>query len=291
MRQLKITPQITTRDSISLTKYLQEVSTISLITQDEEIKLAQRIQEGDNEALEKLVKSNLRFVISVAKQYHSGERLEDLISAGNEGLIVAAKRFDASRGFKFISYAVWWIRQSIMSYMTENNKGIRLPANKINLQNKIKNAICKLEQVHQRMPTMEEISEELILKGQNLDATDVETILLCSSPVHSLDMKIGEDNEASLLDVIKGDTLMDITETLNQEDLESVLKRVINRKLSPKEKEVVISYYGLFGTTSQTLEEIGINSELTRERVRQIKEKAIRKLKYSSSTKEIKQYV
>jgi len=291
MRQLKITAQITSRDSISVAKYLQEVSTISMITQEEEIRLAHKIQEGDNKALEKLVKSNLRFVISVAKQYHSGERLEDLISAGNEGLITAAKRFDASRGFKFISYAVWWIRQSIMSYMTENNKGIRLPANKLNLQNKIKNAISKLEQVYQRTPSMEEISEELIRNGHDLDATDVETILLCSSPVHSLDMKIGNEDESSLLDVLKADTLMDINETLNQEDLEFVLKKIINRKLSPKEREVLIAYYGLFGKPAQTLEEIGVESELTRERVRQIKEKAIRKLKYSNSTKEIKEYI
>jgi RNA polymerase primary sigma factor len=300
MRQLKIAKQITSRETISLSKYLQEVSTISLLTQEEEDTLPGLIKQGDERALKRFVEGNLRFVISVAKQYQgSGERLDDLINAGNEGLIIAAKRFDTSRGFKFISYGVWWIRQSIMQYLTEHNKAIRLPANKIATVNKIKNVTSQLEQRFQRTPTTEEIGIELIeqdLKKEKktslkINPADIEDILAASSPLSSLDMKIGEDSESTLIDLIIGEGMEDINATLKQEDLQTSIKRVIGKRLTTRERDVVVLYFGLFGEPQKSLEEIGLQFDLTRERVRQIKEKAIRRLKTSSSTKEIQEYL
>lgn len=296
MRQLKITAQITNRESLALAKYLQDVSAIPLLTPEEETNLPNQIQSGSQQALTRFVEGNLRFVISVAKQYQgSGESLSDLINAGNEGLIVAAKRYDPSRGFKFISYAVWWIRQSIMQYLTENNKGIRLPANKIALTNKIKNVSSALEQELQRTPTMEEIVERIMetesKKHTNLEAGDIEAVLAASSPLSSLDMKIGDDSEATMLDLIVTEGLNDVNSTLQSQDLQATLKRVFNKKLSQRERDVIILSFGLFGETARTLEEIGIRFDLTRERVRQIREKAIRKMRFQSASREIKEYV
>lgn len=295
MRQLKITQQITTRETISLNKYLAEVGSIELLTPEEEITLPLKIKEGDIDALKKFVEANLRFVISVAKQYQgTGERLDDLISAGNEGLIVAAKKFDTSRGFKFISYAVWWIRQSIMQYLTENNKSIRLPANKIAIVNKIKRATSSLEQRLERAPTVEEIGQELIetetKKGSSVDSEDIEYILAASAPISSLDIKLGEDSESTLIDMIVTDSLNDVNKTLRHQDLQNALQRIFSKRLSQREKEVLIMCFGLFGQQQKTLEEIGNKFELTRERVRQIREKGLRKLRFQTSSKEIKEY-
>lgn len=312
MRQLKITQQITSRESIALTKYLQDISPIPLISADEEIALAIRIQNGDEIALKKLVESNLRFVVSVAKQYIGfRERLDDLINAGNEGLIVAARRFDHSKGFKFISYAVWWIRQSIMQHLTENGRAIRLPSNKMALVNKIRSATSYLEQELQRVPLSEEIVEELfkrsvkknaekvlkngstkgIKKEVELYPSDIEHILRAEAPVSSLDMPLGEDSDGTLTDLIISDTVGDVNTIIQTHDLQIVIKRIIEKRLSPREKEVVILSFGLFNVPHRTLEEIGKKLDLTRERVRQIKEKAIRKLKHHSSSRMMKEYV
>lgn len=298
MRQLKITQQITSRESISLNKYLVEVGSIDLLTPEEELALALRLKDGDEAALKKFVEANLRFVISVAKQHQAqarGEKLDDLISAGNEGLLIAAKKFDTSRGFKFISYAVWWIRQSILQYLAENGKSIRLPANKLAIVNKIKRATNRLEQRLERNPTVEEIGQELfeteMKKGNPIDSDDIEDILAASSPISSLDMKLNEDSEFTLIDMIVSDSLGDVNHTIKQQDLQSVIKRVLNKRLSSREKEIVVMSFGLFGQHQKTLEEIGRDFDLTRERVRQIREKALRKLRYQSAAKEIKEYV
>lgn len=296
MRQLKITQQITTRETIALQKYLQEVSAIPLLSKEEEMELPKKIKEGDHQALQRFVNGNLRFVISVAKQYQgSGERLDDLINAGNEGLIVAAQRFDTTRGFKFISYGVWWIRQSIMQHLTENAKGIRLPANKLAFVNKIRNATSFLEQTLNRTPTPEEIGEELfkrdLKKGAKLDSSDIEHLLLVNSPVSSLDMKMSEDSESTLGDLLSSEGLDDLNSSIKQQDLEIMLSRLIDKRLSLREKEVIIMSFGLFGESAKTLEEIGSRFDLTRERARQIREKAIRKLKHTNSTQRIKEYI
>lgn len=293
MRQLKITQQITSRDSRSIDKYLSEISSIPLLTAEEEVELPKLIQQGDQAALERFVKGNLRFVISVAKQYQSsGSSLSDLINAGNEGLINAAKRFDPSRGFKFISYGVWWVRQSIMLYLNENGKAIRLPSNKLGLINTIKNISSKLEQILQRTPTTEEISEEyFLLKNKTLEIQDIDDILRISNPLNSLDMKVGEDESLTLIDMIPGDIMQDINETLKQDDLQNTIKKVFIKKLTKKEQEIVISYFGLFGNTPKSLDELGFEHDLTRERVRQIKEKAVRKMKMHSGSKELKEYM
>ena len=296
MRQLKISKQITARETIAMSKYLQEISSIPLLTQEEEISLSAKIQEGDRAALNRFVEGNLRFVISVAKQYPAtGEQLNDLINAGNEGLIVAAKRFDPSKGFKFISYAVWWIRQSIMQYFLENSKGIRLPSNKVVIANKIRAVTSSLEQTLERAPTFEEIGEELLRRDEkknlNLDTSDIEQILIANSPLSSLDMKLGEDSESTLIDLIISEGIDDVNSTLHGQDLQYVLKKVLNKKVSPRERDVLIMSFGLFGETQKTLEEIGVKFELTRERVRQIREKAFKKLKHGNTYKEVKEYV
>lgn len=293
MRQLKITQQITSRDSRSVDKYLTEISSIPLLTAEEEVELPKLIQQGDQIALHRFVNGNLRFVISVAKQYQNkGASLPDLINAGNEGLISAARRFDPSRGFKFISYAVWWVRQSIMLYLNENGKSVRLPSNKLGLINTIKTISSHLEQILQRNPTSEEISEEYFLrKNKTLDVSEIDNIFRMSNPINSLDMKIGEDESLSLIDMIEGEIMMDVNETLRQDDLQNTIKKVFERKLTPKEQEIVSSYFGLFGKTQKSLDELGFEHELTRERVRQIKEKALRKLRFHSSSKELKEYM
>lgn len=295
MRQLKITQQITQRESVSLQKYLHEIGLIPLITAEEEVQLCKRIKDGDELALKKMIESNLRFVISVSKQYQgSGEKLEDLINAGNEGLIIAAKKFDETRGFKFISYAVWWIRQTIMQHLTENSKGIRLPSNKVNLINKIRNVSSTLEQTLERQPTDGEISDALfetydVIK-EKMSPEEISSLIYISAPVSSLDMKLSDESENSVSDMVKSDEKMDVGEKLNQDDLQITLKRVLNKKLTPRERDVITYSFGLFGNTSKTLEEIGFVFDLTRERVRQIREKAIRKLRQHISSKQLREY-
>jgi len=293
MRQLKITQQITKRDSLSVDKYLSEISSIPLLTSEEEVELPKLIAQGDQKALDRFVSGNLRFVISVSKQYQQrGASLSDLISAGNEGLIKAAQRYEPSRGFKFISYAVWWVRQSIMQYLSDNVKSIRLPLNKLGLINKIKNITSKLEQDFERNPTSEEISEGLFLLYEiNLDASEVDEIMRVSTPISSLDLPITIDESATLIDVIPGETMMDINEIMKREDLQFTIKKVFDKKLTPKEQQIITSFYGLFGNTPKSLEELGFEHELTRERVRQIKEKAIRKIKFHSTKKELKEFM
>lgn len=294
MRQLKIAQQITSRETISVSKYLQEVSTIPLLTMDEELALPAKIKEGDARALKRFVEGNLRFVVSVAKQYQgSGEKLDDLISAGNEGLIEAAKRFDTTRGFKFISYAVWWIRQSIQKHIAENSKQIRLPLNKISLVNKIKTVTSQLEQSLQRNPSVEEIREEIELKFEKvkIEPGDIERIMASNTPLSSLDMTLGENSESTLTDLLITETLGDVAQTLKQQDLKLTLQKVFNKKFSPREKDVISMYFGIFGEKQHSLDEIGDKFDLTRERVRQIKEKAIRKLKFNSTAAELKEYM
>lgn len=303
MRQLKIAKQITQRESISLEKYLNEVSSIALLTPQEEVELAKLIknnEDPDGKALKKLTQANLRFVISVAKQYqnYNGKKqeLSDLINAGNEGLITAAKRFDDTRGFKFISYAVWWIRQNILLFLAEHGRGIRIPLNKQGILNKINTASSKLEQKLERVPTSEEIAEcineESITKKikLNISSQEVEMLQAIGMNASSLDMKIGEDESGSLIDLIKADGMEDVQIMLTRRDLQSTLKRLFEARLSLKEQDVLTSFFGLFDETAKSLEEIGIKHELTRERVRQIKEKAVKKLKFSHSAKLIREY-
>jgi RNA polymerase primary sigma factor len=294
MRQLKIAQQITSRETISVSKYLQEVSTIPLLTMDEELALPAKIKEGDARALKRFVEGNLRFVVSVAKQYQgSGEKLDDLISAGNEGLIEAAKRFDTTRGFKFISYAVWWIRQSIQKHIAENSKQIRLPLNKISLVNKIRTVTSQLEQSLQRNPSVEEIRDEVELKFEKvkIEPGDIERIMASNTPLSSLDMTLGENSESTLADLLITETLGDVAQTLKQQDLKLTLQKVFNKKFSPREKDVISMSFGIFGEKQHTLDEIGYKFDLTRERVRQIKEKALRKLKFNSTAAELKEYM
>lgn len=305
MRQLKISKQITERGSIALDKYFNEINSLEMITQEEEVRLAQIIKNGedhDGAAFKKLTQANLRFVVSVAKQYaHWGgkkQSLPDLINAGNEGLMKAVKRFDDSRGFKFISYGVWWIRQNILQYLSDYGRCIHLPSNKVGLLNKVNTASSKLEQRLERIPTSEEIAEyineESISKNQKLyispqDIDDLQAIGLNTS---SLDAKLSEDGDGgSFIDIIKSDGLESVQDTLKNLDLQSTIKRIFSNRLSPKEQDILIDYFGLFSNPQKSLEEIGDKHELTRERVRQIKEKTIRKIKHSSSAKIIKEYV
>lgn len=304
MRQLKISKQITERGSISLDKYFNDINSLEMITQEEEVRLAQIIKNGedhDGSAFKKMTNANLRFVVSVAKQYaHWGgkkQSLPDLINAGNEGLMKAVLRFDDSRGFKFISYGVWWIRQTIQQYLSDYGRSIHLPSNKIGLLNKINVASSKLEQRLERIPTSSEladfINEESLAKNQKLyiSPQDIDDLQTISSNTSSLDAKFNEDNDSSIIDLIKSDGLGNVQDTLKTLDLQSTIKRIFNNRLSPKEQDILIDYFGLFGIPQKSLEEIGDKHELTRERVRQIKEKAIRKIKHSSSAKIIKEYV
>jgi RNA polymerase primary sigma factor len=272
MRQLKISQQITNRDTQSLSKYFNEISTIPMISPEEEVRLAKLAKEGDHRAIEKLITSNLRFVVSVAKQYQStGDLLDDLISAGNFGLIEAAKRFDETKGFKFISYAVWWIRQSIVQYVSENNKTIRIPSNKINASNKLKHLSSEVEQILERKPTMAEIAEAYEVKfGESITEDIVYEVLYCNVSSSSLDAKITHDEDSgTMLDFIAGDGLEETTNSLAQDDLKFTILQVSER-LSKIEKYVLLSYYGI-NCEEKSLNEIGEVLKLTRERVRQIK--------------------
>ena len=286
MRQLKITKQVTNRETASLDKYLQEIGKVDLITADEEVELAQRIKAGDQAALEKLTKANLRFVVSVAKQYQNqGLTLPDLINEGNLGLIKAAQRFDETRGFKFISYAVWWIRQSILQALAEQSRIVRLPLNKIGSINKINKAFAFLEQAHERQPSPEEIAKEL-----DMTVEDVKQSLKNSGRHVSMDAPLIDGEDSNLYDVLRSGESPNPDRELLHESLRTEIERALET-LTPREADVIRLYFGLAGQHSMTLEDIGETFDLTRERVRQIKEKAIRRLKHTSRSKILKTYL
>jgi RNA polymerase primary sigma factor len=286
MRQLKITKQVTNRETASLDKYLQEIGKVDLITADEEVELAQKIKAGDQAALEKLTKANLRFVVSVAKQYQNqGLTLPDLINEGNLGLIKAAQRFDETRGFKFISYAVWWIRQSILQALAEQSRIVRLPLNKIGSINKINKMYALLEQSNERPPTAEEIAKEL-----DMTVNDVRESMKNSGRHLSMDAPLVEGEDSNLYDVLRSGESPNPDRSLIQESLRTEVERSLET-LTPREADVVRLYFGLGDQHPMTLEEIGETFDLTRERVRQIKEKAIRRLKHTSRSKILKTYL
>ena len=286
MRQLKITKQVTNRETASLDKYLQEIGKVDLITAEEEVELAQRIKAGDKVALEKLTKANLRFVVSVAKQYQNqGLSLPDLINEGNLGLIKAAQRFDETRGFKFISYAVWWIRQSILQALAEQSRIVRLPLNKIGSINKINKAYAALEQEHERAPSAEEISDQL-----DMTEDDVKESMKNSGRHVSMDAPLVEGEDSNLYDVLKSGESPNPDKDLMIESLRVEIERSL-QTLTPREADLIRLYFGLNGNHPMTLEEIGETFDLTRERVRQIKEKAIRRLKHTSRSKILKTYL
>lgn len=277
MRQLKINKSITNRENASLDKYLQEIGREELITVEEEVELAQRIRQGDERALTKLTKANLRFVVSVAKQYQNqGLSLSDLINEGNLGLIKAARKFDETRGFKFISYAVWWIRQSILQALAEQSRIVRLPLNQVGSLNKITKALSKFEQENQRKPSPEELANLLEVPVEKVADT-----LKVSGRHISVDAPFVEGEDNSLLDVLTNDDTPSTDATLNQESLSREVDRVLHQ-LNDREREIVRMFFGI-GCQEMTLEEIGAKFDLTRERVRQIKEKAINRLKGSKS--------
>ena len=286
MRQLKITKQVTNRETASLDKYLQEIGKVDLITADEEVELAQRIKAGDQTALEKLTKANLRFVVSVAKQYQNqGLTLPDLINEGNLGLIKAAKRFDETRGFKFISYAVWWIRQSILQALAEQSRIVRLPLNKIGSMKKINKMFAFLEQENERPPSAEEIAKKL-----DMTVNDVKESMKNSGRHVSMDAPLIEGEDSNLYDVLNSGESPNPDKKLLHESLRIEINRALET-LTPREADVVKLYFGLGEHQPMTLEEIGETFDLTRERVRQIKEKAIRRLKHTSRSKILMTYL
>ena len=286
MRQLKISKQITNRESQSLDKYLQEIGKVDLLTADEEVVLAKRIREGDQLALEKLTKANLRFVVSVAKQYQNqGLSLGDLINEGNLGLIKAAQRFDETRGFKFISYAVWWIRQSILQALAEQSRIVRLPLNRVGSLNKISKTFSELEQKFEREPSPEELAEVL-----EVSASEVVDTMKISGRHVSMDAPFVKGEENSLLDVLENDGDEKPDDGLMNDSLRKEVQRALST-LTSREADVITLYFGLNGEHAMTLEEIGEKFNLTRERVRQIKEKAIRRLRHTSRSKTLKPYL
>ena len=286
MMQLKITKQVTNRETASLDKYLQEIGKVELITAEEEVELAQRIKQGDRAALEKLTKANLRFVVSVSKQYQNqGLSLPDLINEGNLGLIKAAQRFDETRGFKFISYAVWWIRQSILQALAEQSRIVRLPLNKIGSINKINKAYAKLEQEFEREPNAEEIADIL-----EVTENEVKESMKNAGRHVSMDAPLIQDEDNTMYDVLRSEEAITPETELLYESLRKEIDRAIST-LTPREADVVRLYFGLNGSHPMTLEEIGEKFDLTRERVRQIKEKAIRRLKHTSRSKILKSYL
>jgi len=283
---VKITKQFTNRDSQSLDKYFHDIGKVTLLTAEQEIELARRIKEGDSEALDKLTKANLRFVVSVAKQYQNqGLSLGDLINEGNLGLIKAARRFDETRGFKFISYAVWWIRQSIMQALAEQSRIVRLPLNRVGALNKIGKAYSNLEQEFEREPSPEELAEEL-----QMDVEDVSEAMSLSSKHLSMDAPFSNNEENRLLDVLENPDEPSPDDTLMNESFKEEIGRALS-KLSAREAEVIKLYFGIDIDEPLTLEEIGEKFNLTRERVRQIKEKAIRRLRNTTRSKELKKYL
>jgi RNA polymerase primary sigma factor len=287
MRQLKITKQVTNRESKSLDKYLQDISKVELITAEEEVELAQRIREGDQLALEKLTNANLRFVVSVAKQYQNqGLKLPDLINEGNLGLVKAAKRFDETRGFKFISYAVWWIRQSILQALAEQSRVVRLPLNKIGVINKINKAFSHLEQDLQRPPAVDEISKEL-----EMPLTQIKAAMKNSGRHLSMDAPFKEgENDSNLYDVLSSGESPNPDDDLMQDSLSIEINRALDT-LSTREADVIRLNYGIGNQPAMTLQEIGDTFDLSRERVRQIREKGIRRLKHQSKNKILKKYL
>jgi len=273
MRQLKISRSITNRESASLDKYLQEIGRQELISVEEEVELAQRIRQGDDSALERLVNANLRFVVSVAKQYQNqGLSLPDLINEGNVGLIKAAQKFDETRGFKFISYAVWWIRQSILQAVAEQSRLVRVPLNQVGSINRVNKAQAQFEQKHERRASAEELAEEL-----EMPIDKISEAMKIASRAISMDAPFAEGEENSLLDVLPNTDSPMADSTLNQESLSKEVERVLEQ-LNPRDREILKMFFGI-GCQEMTLEEIGAKFNLTRERVRQIKEKAIRQLK------------
>ena len=285
MRQLKITKSITNRESASLDKYLQEIGKEDLITVEEEVELAQRIRKGDQKALEKLTRANLRFVVSVAKQYQNqGLSLPDLINEGNLGLIKAAEKFDETRGFKFISYAVWWIRQSILQALAEQSRIVRLPLNQVGSLNKINKAFSRFEQENERRPSPEELADSL-----DLPAEKVADTLRVSGRHISVDAPFVEGEDNSLLDVLVNDDSPIADRTLINESLSTEVERALST-LTERERDIIKLFFGI-NTQEMTLEEIGEKFGLTRERARQIKEEAIRRLRHSSRSKLLKTYL
>ena len=285
MRQLKITKSITNRESASLDKYLQEIGREELVSPEEEVELAQRIRKGDQEALEKLTRANLRFVVSVAKQYQNqGLSLPDLINEGNLGLIKAAEKFDETRGFKFISYAVWWIRQSILQALAEQSRIVRLPLNQVGSLNKINKALGKFEQKNERQPSADELAEMIDIPKDKINDT-----LRVSGRHVSVDAPFVEGEDNSLLDVLPNDDSPSADRGLTNESLSTEIERAL-QILTGREREIIKSFFGI-GCQEMTLEEIGERLDLTRERVRQIKEKAIRKLKKPAASKLLKSYL
>jgi RNA polymerase primary sigma factor len=286
MRQLKIIKQITNRESESLDKYLQEIGKVDLITAEMEVELAKRIKDGDQIALEKLTKANLRFVVSVAKQYQNkGLSLGDLINEGNVGLIKAATRFDATRGFKFISYAVWWIRQSIMQALAEQSRIVRLPLNRVGSLNKINRTFSSLEQEYQREPSNAEVAEIL-----NLSIEEVDITLKMGGKHISMNAPFIQGEEGSLLDVLENES----EETPDSGLLVDSLRKEVQRSLATltqREKDVIVLYFGLNGEHATSLEEMAEKFDLTRERVRQIKEKGLRRLRITSKSKALKHFL
>ena len=286
MRQLKISKQITNRESQSLDKYLQEIGKVDLLTPDEEVTLAQKIKQGDQLALEKLTKANLRFVVSVAKQYQNqGLSLGDLINEGNLGLIKAAQRFDETRGFKFISYAVWWIRQSILQALAEQSRIVRLPLNRVGSLNKISKTFSELEQKFEREPSPEELAEVLEVSTNEV----IDTLKISGRHV-SMDAPFVQGEDNTLLDVLENDGDVRPDQGLMSDSLRREVQRALST-LTQREADVIALYFGLNGEHPMTLEEIGEKFDLTRERVRQIKEKAIRRLRHTSRSKALKPYL
>ena len=285
MRQLKITKSITNRESEALEKYLSEIGREEMLTADEEVELAQRIRKGDRKALERLTKANLRFVVSVAKQYQNqGLSLSDLINEGNLGLIKAAEKFDETRGFKFISYAVWWIRQSIYHAIAEQSRIVRLPLNQVGSVNKINRMLNKFEQENERRPSAEEISEQIDLPQDKVDVA-----MLANNRHVSVDAPFIDGEENSLLDVLVNDNAPQADRELVKESLRADISNVL-QVLNERERKIVMAFYGI-NQPEMTLEEIGKKYDLTRERVRQIKEKAIRHLRSNIKKEQLKAYL
>lgn len=285
MRQLKISKSITNRESASLDKYLQEIGHEELLTTDQEVELAQRIRKGDKSALERLTKANLRFVVSVAKQYQNqGLSLPDLINEGNVGLIKAAEKFDETRGFKFISYAVWWIRQSILQAIAEQSRLVRLPLNQVGSVNKITRELNKFEQEHERKPSVDEIAERV-----DLPEDKIADAMKANSRHVSMDAPIADGEDSSMIDFLAGDS-SNTDRELAIESLKAEVSRIL-KLLTDKEQKVLRAFFGIDGSPEMTLDEIGEKYNLTRERVRQIKEKALRRLRHNTKNKLLKSYL